>query len=191
MRADRTYLCAGLACLLLDGIALPQSLADVARKAEEERQKTKSVSKVYTNDDLRRDPNSPVAPVSAPGTHPTTDAPKPAPAPADASKTDGKGAAAQEPIKDEKYWKDRMTAARAQLTRSTLLLDALQTRVNSLSADMASQADPARRALLERARQDALRETERLKKELQDQTKAIADIEEEARRTNVPPGWLR
>jgi len=36
-----------------------------------------------------------------------------------------------------------------------------------------------------------VQELERLKKEIQQQTKAIADIEEEARRAGVPPGWLR
>jgi hypothetical protein len=34
-------------------------------------------------------------------------------------------------------------------------------------------------------------ELERLKKQVVDDRKAIADIEEEARRAGVPPGWLR
>ena len=191
MQACRIYLGAVLAFLLLEGVALPQSLADIARKTEEERPKTKTVTKVYTNDDLKRDPASTGVPASTPAVQATADPAKPAAAPADASKTDGKAAAAQEPPKDQKYWKDRVATAGAQLARSKLLLDALQTRVNSLSADFANQADPARRAVLERDRQVALRETERLKKEMQTQAKAIADIEEEARRANVPPGWLR
>jgi seryl-tRNA synthetase len=84
-----------------------------------------------------------------------------------------------------------MTEARAQLTRSKLVLEALQTRLNSLSTDIVNRDDPAQRAVLERDRQDTLREMGRLKKDIQDQTKAISDIEEEARRASVPPGWLR
>jgi hypothetical protein len=30
-----------------------------------------------------------------------------------------------------------------------------------------------------------------VKAEIEDQKKAIADLEEQARRANVPPGWLR
>ena len=30
-----------------------------------------------------------------------------------------------------------------------------------------------------------------MKKEIAEQTKAISDIEEEARKAGVPPGWLR
>ena len=51
--------------------------------------------------------------------------------------------------------------------------------------------DPAKRSVVERDRQRALGEIERLKKEVAEQTKAIAGIEEEARRAGVPAGWLR
>jgi archaellum component FlaC len=51
--------------------------------------------------------------------------------------------------------------------------------------------DPVKRSGVERDRQKALAELERLKKEVKDVTKSISDIEEEARRANVPPGWLR
>src|SRR5450756_2400479 len=40
-------------------------------------------------------------------------------------------------------------------------------------------------------RQKALAELERVKTEIEKLTKQIADIEEEARRAGVPPGWLR
>jgi DNA repair exonuclease SbcCD ATPase subunit len=194
MRAYRLYLTIGVAVLLLPGVALPQSLGDLARKTEEQRQKSKPPSKVYTNEDLKRDPGSTT--VSAPGSNvpPTPDA-KPNTSPStstDTPKVDVKNSPApQEPPKDQRYWKDRMTEARTQLTRSKLVLDALQTRLNSLSTDIVNRDDPAQRAVLERDRQDTLREMERLKKDIQDQTKTISDIEEEARRARVPPGWLR
>jgi hypothetical protein len=40
-------------------------------------------------------------------------------------------------------------------------------------------------------RQRALTELDRVKKEIQLQTKALADLQEEARKSGVPPGWLR
>ena len=51
--------------------------------------------------------------------------------------------------------------------------------------------DPAQRAKLETDRKAAVAELERVKKDMTDQTKAIAAIEEEARRAGVPAGWLR
>jgi seryl-tRNA synthetase len=97
----------------------------------------------------------------------------------------------QTQAKDQTYWKGRITQAREQLDRSKILLDALQSRINALSTDFVNTDDPARRSVIERDRQRALAETERLKKEIADQTKAIAAIEEEARRAGVPAGWLR
>jgi hypothetical protein len=37
----------------------------------------------------------------------------------------------------------------------------------------------------------ALGELDRLKQAIQNDLKAITDLEEEARRAGVPPGWLR
>ena len=39
--------------------------------------------------------------------------------------------------------------------------------------------------------QKSLDELERVKKELQQHTKALADIQEEGRKAGVPAGWLR
>ena len=40
-------------------------------------------------------------------------------------------------------------------------------------------------------RQKAIDELNRLTKQIADDKKAIADLQEEARRAGVPPGWLR
>ena len=67
----------------------------------------------------------------------------------------------------------------------------MQTRVNALTTDFVNRDDPAQRGIIERDRQRALTELDRLKKQIVDDQKAITDIEEEARRAGVPPGWLR
>ena len=51
--------------------------------------------------------------------------------------------------------------------------------------------DPAKRAQIGTDRDKALAELDRLKKQIVDDKRAIADSEEEARRSGVPPGWLR
>ena len=78
-----------------------------------------------------------------------------------------------------------------QLDRDQTFADALQTKINSLTTDFVNRDDPAQRAVLERDRQKSIAEVNRLKKAIADDKKAIADLEEEARRAGVPPGWLR
>jgi hypothetical protein len=82
-------------------------------------------------------------------------------------------------------------AARAALSRNELFLEALQNRVDGLWADFTARDDPYQREEIAVLRRDAMAEMERVQREIDDQTQAIADIEEEARRTGVPPGWLR
>lgn len=164
--------------------ATAQPLAEVARKEQERRKQIKTPSKVYTNEDLR-------------GTgRLTTSVAQPEPA---KTGSEAAGAAAQteatppadDPKKDEAYWRSRLTAARDALSRSQMFLEALQSRVNGLWADFTARDDPAQRAVIEQERQKALAEMERVKLDIQRQQKEITDIEEEARRLGVPPGWLR
>jgi len=63
--------------------------------------------------------------------------------------------------------------------------------VNALTTDFVNRDDPAQREVLARQRRDALTELDRVNAEVEANQKAIRDIEEEARRAGVPPGWLR
>lgn len=180
-------------CFVLLAVAAPaaasaQGLAEVARKEEERRKATKS-GKVYTNDDLKADigSSSPAAPSNA-----SPAAPAATPAPAEpAAAVDPPVGGKAEPEKDEAYWRSRIDAARSALERSRIFADALQSRLNALSTDFVNRDDPAQRSQLELERQRAVAELGRVKTEIAAQTKAIADIEEEARKAGVPPGWLR
>jgi hypothetical protein len=84
-----------------------------------------------------------------------------------------------------------MKAAQDQIARTQIFMDSLQSRINALTTDFVNRDDPAQRGKIEGDRKAALAELERVKKELEEQTKAIKTIEEEARRAGVPPGWLR
>jgi chromosome segregation ATPase len=114
---------------------------------------------------------------------------------ADAAKaaTDGKDKEVKSggPAKDQAYWSGRRKALQDKLDRGQTFTAALQTRINSLAADVVNRDDPAQRTLLERERQKALAELARLQQDLATEKKALADLDEEARRAGVPPGWLR
>jgi hypothetical protein len=175
--------------VLAPTLASAQGLAAVAKK-EEERRKTAKPGKVYGNLDLKTDTTStppqpsnasPSGPVVAPV--PSTQVPS--------VNLPGGRVDPDTPVKDETYWRSRITAARSALERSRIFADALQSRLNALATDFVNRDDPAQRSQIELERRRALAELERVKKEMADQTKAIADIEEEARKAGVPPGWLR
>jgi hypothetical protein len=179
-----------VAGLLIVESAAAQSLADIARKEAERRKAVPQASKAYTNEDLRRvapmsessqPPEGPKAPAALPPSPPVADAAKAAPV----------QPKVEEPPRDEASWRKRITDARADLERTTLLIEALENRVNSLSADFAARDDPAQRTLISRDRQKAIAELERMKVERDTQAKAIKAVEEEARQAGVPPGWLR
>ena len=200
MDTFRIFLVIATIVFPLKAVVFAQSLADVARQEEERRKAIKKPSKVYTTEDLRRDSSgsSPTT-VSAPAA-PTNESTPSTPSSATSGSTssagtkpDGKPPAesSSQGAKDQAFWKGRITQAREQLERTKTLADAMQSRINALNTDFANTDDPAKRSGVERDRQKALAELERLKKETKEVTKSIADIEEEARRANVPPGWLR
>jgi hypothetical protein len=172
-----------IAVLMAAPAAQAQSLGDVARQEEARRKTVQSTGKVYTEDSLRG-AGSPAASIPASATAPDKDAKATSP-----SGTDTK--AAQEPQKDEKYWRKRLADERDALSRSQAFAEALQSRINALTADFANQDDPARRNQTGADRQKSLAELDRVKKDITDHTKAIADIQEEARKAGVPAGWVR
>ena len=167
-----------------------QSLADVARREEARRKTVAAPGKVYTNDNVRAEPRPAPDPVPAAAT----------PAPADAAKADGaKSGEATAPAnapaaaerRDEDYWRKRLTTARDSLSRAQMFAEALQSRINGLTADFTARDDPAQRSVVAQDRDKALAELDRVRKEIQDNTKAITDIQEEGRRAGAPAGWLR
>lgn len=172
--------------LALPFAAAAQSLADVAR-AEEARRKAMAAqpSKVYTNKDLHADITAPPESTNASPGAPSTQVPS-VDLPAGTTKDEK-----EEPVKDQAYWSARINAARAALDRSKIFAEALQSRINALTTDFTNRDDPAQRAQIELERQRSLAELDRVKKEIDEQTKAITAIEEEARKAGVPPGWLR
>jgi len=186
---------AALVFIGVANVAAAQSLGDVAKK-EEQRRKTVKSGKVYTNDELKRDPTPSVPASASTGTTSTPGASStPAPAPASSGNNAGKDDSANKDggadKSDEKTWRKRITNARESLQRSQAFADALQSQLNALSTDFVNRDDPIQRQQIANKRDGVVSELDRVKKEVAAQTKAISDIQEEARRANVPAGWVR
>ena len=166
-----------------------QSLADISRAEEQRRKTVKAPSKVYTNKDLGNVPTLPAPP--ADGSTPPTDAADAKDAKAEDTAKPATGATPAAPVKDQAYWSGRVKELQTQLERDRAFAEALQSRINALTTDFENRSDPAQRAVVEQDRNRALAELERLNQAIQNDQKAIADLEDEARRSGVPPGWLR
>ena len=174
-----------------------QTLGEVAKKESERRKAQPQTGKVYTNKDL---PASAQKPATAnPSTDTTAQTPTDPVAAATGQKAeDGKAPGDKPPgdkpqgdQKDQAYWKNRMATAREELRRSEMFAEALQTRVNTLNKDFNSRDNPAQRSAIGADRTEALNELTRVKQDVERGKKQIVDIEEEARKAGVPPGWVR
>jgi len=123
-----------------------------------------------------------------------------APAEPSSAIPDGEAGASEKPAEakpapaaanGEAAWRKRIADAREELRRQEMFVQALQTRVNSLTQDVLSRSDPVQKSRLAGERKEALNEMARIRQEIEASKKAITDIEEEARKSGVPPGWLR
>jgi hypothetical protein len=175
----------------------PTSLAEISQREAMRKSLTAKSAGSYTNENLRPDmfPVRLAEPTAAPPAEgsiagmataaPTTTASGVTMVPASAS------SAPKNAAMDEKAWRARMGDARATLERNQGLVEALQTRVNSLQTDVVMRDDPAQQAALRQTLAKTLSELERLKAQVTADQKAISDIQTEARKANVPPGWVR
>jgi len=180
----RRWSAAAVVCVLLGATGWAQSLGELARREAERRRAIEKPGRVYTNDDLEPTP-PPAAPAASPG--PTAPPAAPAPAPAVATEV----SAEEEEDRGEDWWRERIATLRRDLERAVLLQDALQSRINALTTDFTNRDDPAARELIAADRRRAIDELDRLFDEARDLEQQVADLEEEARRDAIPPGWLR
>jgi len=178
--------------MLLTWLSAPSpSLADLARREAVRREMMPKATQTLADDGLPGGSLPLVyVPVSTSGeeTPPATTGAAAAGAPAGAAPAQGEAAGAPH---DQQWWHDRITQARDALDRDKMLADAVQGRINSLTTDYVNRDDPAQKAVVEINRQKALAELDRLQKQIGDDQKAIDDIEMDAHRQGIPPGWIR
>jgi hypothetical protein len=205
----------GIGILSMTVAASAQTLADIAKKDNDRRKSVRHPAKVITNDDVQDvkpimpmmendgsgakpvDPNAAAASGGAPA-NTNADMPSAQGAPAGAATTqsgqkpaDAKPAGAPG-VKsgDEAGWRARMQGARDAVSRTQLQLEGMRNRAAQLTAASAA-ASQEQRGTYQKQQQDALQEYDRLRADLQKSQKALADLEAEASRSGVPPGWLR
>jgi hypothetical protein len=184
----RTIFVVLVAVPLLVSAAAAQSLGEVARQEEARRKTVGAPARVYTNESLRPDSSASAPPAQpAPSDKPATP-PSGGTQAADDKKQGDKKDGEQ---KDEGYWRDRVKNEREALDRAQTFAEALQSRINGLATDFAARDDPFQRATISSDRNKALAELDRVKGEIEQHTKALNDIQEEARKAGVPAGWVR
>lgn len=176
----RLLLVAGLTLAVALGsvraFAQAPSLGELARKEQERRKGQKTPAKVYTKKDLPPSPQGAAAGQAAGA--------KSAPEPSLQERREAED-------KAEATWRTRIAEAREDLRRNEVFAEALQTRVNGLGSEFVNRDDPFQRARIGQDRDKALAELERVRSEIVRGKQKIEDIEEEARKAGVPPGWLR
>jgi len=172
---------AAAALLAAAVLALPQavsaqSLGEAAERAKKER-KGGSKTKVITNDELRQaggtryeppvtssEPEPAAAPAPADGAAPAT-------APAKAEKTEDELRA-----EAQANWRDRVQKAQAEVTRLNAEANTLQTSLNDLSQNLYGSN-----------RANTMNRLDEVKKQLATAQQAVADLEEEGRRSRFQP----
>jgi hypothetical protein len=175
----------------------PANLAEIAQREAVRRSLTPKSAGSYSNENMRPDlfpvrvteaaapPTSEVAATTGGGSTSSTSPTATSPAAPTSEAT------VPNPAMDEKAWRARMAQARSTLDRDQGLVDAMQSRINSLQNDVINRDDPAQQGALRQTLAKALGELERLKAQVVADQKAIAEIQADARRQNVPPGWVR
>lgn len=163
------------------------SLAELARQEGERRKAIKAPGKVYTDKGTKAEGTAAAA---APAAGQSGAQPAPTPVQGEAPAASAKAEETSD-AKGESYWRGRITEARENLRRNEAFAEALQSRVNGLTADFSARDDPYQRARVGEERQKALAEQGRVKNEIEEGRKLIATIEEEARQAGALPGWLR
>lgn len=167
--------------------APPTTVGELAQREALRRALTVASAGIYTNDSLPYTP-PPVVSDAPAAVEPLPEllaiAPPPPPPGSEPE-------AEPEETRDQEWWTNRVESARSALERDQVLADAMQTRIGSLQTDIVNRDDPAQRALLQQQLQRALNEMARLTKQIELDEQAIKDIQTEARKQNVPPGWVR
>lgn len=168
-----------------------QSLGDLARTEEERRKDIKAPAKVITNKDLTAVPGPSPDSVSSSPAAPAPEAAKDTSKAQDDKDKADKGKDKDTPPKGQAYWAGRKKGLQDKLDQDQTFADALQSKINALTTDFSARDDPAQRAIIARDRQKALADLDRLQKSVVADKTALADLDEEARKAGVPPGWLR
>jgi hypothetical protein len=203
-----TTLLAVLALFLAaPAVSRAQSLGDVAKKEQEKQEKKKKKEKekekeksgkppapvkTYTDEDLKKARESESGAVTVLPENGNLEAGSASSGDDEAvSGEEGRPAGGRK--RTETYWRERATRARSAVEEADAKVKDLEGRIAALRNDMnpVNTQDPNRLQSRDRELQQAIDALDGARLSADAARKALADLEEEARRAGALPGWLR
>jgi hypothetical protein len=160
-----------------------QSVAEAARKARAEKKAPSKPVKVFTDDDVRNLKGT----ISVVGGAPPSDA---AGKPAETAAAAGQEKSAAAEAKDEASWRKKFAGARKTLADDNKELDILQREYNLKQQQF--YTDPNAALKQQNSREDLNKTLDQINAKKQDVEKdkqAIADLEDELRKSGGDAGW--
>jgi hypothetical protein len=175
--------------MLISFVTGPGSLSTLSRREALRRQLTPPAKTTLSNATLPDGPAS--AAVSDESGPPATASATEETSVATAATAAAGAQKGEEPPHDEKWWRDRIAKARKDLAKDEAAVGPAEARANSLTTAAINTDDPAKQLQVRQQLLTTLAEVERLKAQIEADKKSIADIQSEARRAGIPPGWIR
>jgi hypothetical protein len=172
-----------LALLMPTVLVAEETLSEAADKEKARRAKQKGQpAKVYTNEDLPSEEETKVGKKDGTkGKGKATPTVTPTPAPS---------AGADRRV-EEAQWKGRAAAARSALQQAEVAVAALKDALSRLGTQTIASTDTSEILRLKEEQEKVRAEIEQAEQTVQAAKGALAELEEEARRQHIPPGWLR
>ena len=180
----------------------PRSLGEVARekKATGASSKTPSPSPepskdpghVFTNEDLPAQPSPPA--IASPGPAGTgRGTVTKLPGSAVPERSYSKSESGEAPAEEEKGWRTRATSLRDAIAAAEKQIPEIEDRISAVRNDRnpTNLMDPNREQHRQAEMTKLQAELESVRAGLERSRQALTDLEEEARRKGIPPGWLR
>lgn len=159
-------------------------VADAARKARESKKDVPKPKKVWTDDDLKKATPETVSTVGTPTTGTGT-------ATASTGQGAGGGTQAADP-NGEAAWRAKFKDAHDQLAKAEKELDILQRELEK--AQLEYYPDPQKAMTQQNTRGDVNEKTAKIeakKKEIAQMKQGLSDLEDQLRKANGNPGWVR
>ncbi len=171
---------AGLLLLSPEAQSAAPQVPEKEKKGDRESTAKPGRPRVYTNEDLRVDAES-----QEPGAEATTPVEVP-------STPEGAAGDPEQTSRDQEkaIWKQRFSDARSLLATAEGLVAQLQERVSGLGLEILLSTDTYRILALREQEHKTRSELEMAKREAAEARQRLADLEEDARRDRVPPGWI-
>ncbi len=162
------------------------SLADIARRAREKREASKTPVRslgTLTNESVK--PKGGESKGASTSATPRPSGKAPTPEPTLGAWKDNKG-------RTEADWRRMVSVAKERVTKAEAEEKSLDDEAKRLQNDFYAWSDGNYRDRVIKPNWDATREKlRRAQAEVEKAREAVADLEEEARKSNAPPGWLR